>query len=584
MDAVSQAFLDRLTAAASQRRDLRGISQWIIANTRDPRNSAKPWSFKDHEFQIGILDDEATRVIVRKCSQVGVSEMTVRLLLAMLAIFTSSTAIYTLPTTSFARKFSKSRIDTVIKASSELKALMPSGSDSSELKQLGNSFLYVSGSFGQGAAISIPADILINDEVDFSNQKALTTFSSRLGHAEGGGIRREFSTPTVEGYGVSKSYSISSQARYMVKHDRCGQWVAPDWFDDVVIPGFDDAIMEFEALDYQVSKYKVEQAHLLCPHCRHEITQANLCDASKRQWVHTYPDRVVHGYQVMPYDVPVYNPIPKTLSYIEEYERKADWVNFKVGLPFEDAESSFLKERIDQATRLITLLPVPGAAYGAVMGVDIGKTSWVTLGLPIDGKLHVVYKERIRQGGDNELTDRLQTLMDYFGVVKCVIDAAPDFSTALTMIEKNYEGRVFGCYYVRSTGTKMTNVIVDEAELVLKVDRTGTFDTLAKFVNGGAILFSKDVEQETVSKHLQAVKRVSQTNNQGELIHSWVSTDDDHYAHSLNYLVMAYGMVGYTSKKSAQPSLPLAGKVRVRTGDEEENRTSLLPQRRRTWT
>ena len=78
-------------------------------------------------------------------------------MLAMLHLFPGSTAIYTLPTTSFARQFTRTRVDPVIEASPLLKGMVPADNDSSELKQIGHSFLYVRGSFGQKAAISVPA-------------------------------------------------------------------------------------------------------------------------------------------------------------------------------------------------------------------------------------------------------------------------------------------------------------------------------------------------------------------------------------------------------------------------------------------
>ena len=47
--------------------------------------NGQPWSFKDHEFQREIIRDTSSRISVRKCSQVGLSEIMVQKLLAMAA-------------------------------------------------------------------------------------------------------------------------------------------------------------------------------------------------------------------------------------------------------------------------------------------------------------------------------------------------------------------------------------------------------------------------------------------------------------------------------------------------------------------
>ncbi|RLA58262.1 MAG: hypothetical protein DRQ89_15565, partial [Epsilonproteobacteria bacterium] len=174
-------YLDRIATQASNVFDLRQIPKWLERNTKNPMDPDQKWNFKGHEYQREILADMSDEVVAQKCSQVGASELWIRLILAMLALSKSMTAIYVLPTSGFARKFSKARIDPVITQSHLLSDLINKDVDSSELKQLGNNFLYIAGSYGQNAAISVPANALFQDEVDFCNQTTLTTFNSRLG-------------------------------------------------------------------------------------------------------------------------------------------------------------------------------------------------------------------------------------------------------------------------------------------------------------------------------------------------------------------------------------------------------------------
>ena len=204
MSSLARSFIERVRAGLSGGVDLSRLSQWICRNTRHQKYPDRHWNFKEHEFQIGIVNDSSNDMVVKKCSQVGLSEVSVRSTLGMIDIKPNSTAIYTLPTGGFATTFVKSRFDPVITDSPELRQKMDPETDNTSLKRIGGSFLYIRGTFTQTAAISVPADILIHDEVDFSDPLTLTSFTSRLGHVkEEDVIRRRFSTPTVSGFGVS---------------------------------------------------------------------------------------------------------------------------------------------------------------------------------------------------------------------------------------------------------------------------------------------------------------------------------------------------------------------------------------------
>lgn len=575
MHSEAKAYLTRVKAGVSQTRDLTRTSEWIVENTSHPKDRTIPWSFDGHEMQLGIVNCPANHAVIRKCSQVGISEVSVRVTLALLDVNTNSTAIYTLPTASFAQRFAKGRIDPVIEGS-KLKDRVNADTDGSSLKQIGGSFLYIAGSFGQNSAISVPADILVQDEVDFSNQTALTTFVSRLGHAFGKGeeygIQREFSTPTVEGYGVSLSFDDSTQARYHIHCDHCSDWVAPDFLQDVVIPGYDGTVRMFEKSDLQNPNYLIKQAYLNCPSCHNPISQANLADPSKRQWIHAYPDRDKYGFDIAPFDVPSLNPIHSTLLAMSKFESRADWVNFRLGQPYEDAETSFLADVIDANTTLSQVIPVEFAGTGFVMGVDVGKTSHLLIGKRNGLYLDLVHAEQIRQDDDDYFVKRVLQLLKWFRVSKAVIDANPDYSSVLKIIGRALYGQVYACYYVRAVRTPLSNKDVKDDESVIHVDRTSCFDDLAKQANSGRIRYARMGEMATVKAHLKALKRIKSQNSKGETTAHWIKTGDDHYGHALQYLALADQMCDYKGKAAVIPALPMAGKARFGDGQTQQKR------------
>lgn len=571
-------YLDRIRSQSAHVFDLAQVPKWLEKNTRDPSDPDRPWSFKAHEYQPEILSDLSDEVVVQKCSQVGASEMWVRLVIGMLALSKSMTLIYVLPTTGFARKFAKARIDPVIAMSPTVRDMVNYEVDSSELKQIGNSFLYIAGSYGQNSAISVPARGLFQDEVDFCNQTTLTTFNSRLGHSKPGEYyKRSFSTPTVNKFGINLMFEGSSQASYTVRCRSCRDWVAPNYMEDVEIPGYDGTIFTFEKDDLNNPRVEVDRAFIRCPSCRSEIPQADLCDPSLRKWVHRHPDRAKRGYQILPIDVPTINPPSRTIRQITEYERKKDWVNFKIGYPYDDAESSFLDDVIGNHLEKGGI-PRPDDDYtgrltsGTVFGLDVGKTSWFSVLMPGQSRdSKAIYFERIRQDGNNYLGQRVLFLIKVFGCVKGVVDAGPDISVSKFLVDNNPEGRVWACYYVRQQKGVLENYKLNESEGLLTASRTGTMDSMAKRINNARTTFCDGPEIATVRDHLSNLKRVESRTDDGELVANWITTGDDHYGHSLNYAHIAMDMLASgAGRVDASPSVPMMSRLPLRSEVAQE--------------
>ena len=542
-------YLERLKAQIRDRVELDKIPEWLCKNTSHPTKDGALWTFKDHEYQVEILSDTSDEIVAQKCSQVGASEIWIRLVLALMVMIKKINLIYVLPTSTFAKNFSKSRIDPIIHTSKALETLLKRDIDSTELKQIGNSFLHIKGSYGQGAAISTPASALFQDEVDFCNPVALSTFNSRLGHSKPGEyFKRSFSTPTVPGYGINAMYEESSKAVYTTYCRNCRDQVEIRYLEDVIIPGFDGSLLTFEKTDLSNPDYDVEGAYVQCNQCSNPLSYEDMCNPEKRVWVHKHPSRSVKGYQIIPLDVPTINPIYRTLQQIKDYERKKDWVNFKVGYAYEDAETCFLVQTIKNFIQDASAFqPENGDqqvyANGTVFGLDVGKVSWFTVLKKVEYRLVVVYKERITQDGNNFLGIRVNQLIRNFGCMMGVVDAGPDISVSKFLVDSNPVGRVWACYYSRSQSKHLSNVTLSEGDQVVTAYRTGCLDDLVKKLNSGVMRLTRSKETDTVLEHLGALKRVDRPNNSGEIISYWHNTGDDHYGHSLNYANIAFKML-----------------------------------------
>jgi len=559
------SLLDRLKAYAVGTRDLTVLAKWVERNTQHPKQTTERWSFKDHEFQIAIASDSRQEVVTKKPSQVGISELSLRLTLAIMDVFSPAKVIYTLPTASYARKFTKSRFDPVVERSEYLKSQVPPGADSTELKQVGASFLHINGTTGTASPISIDADALIQDEVDFSDPNILSQYASRLGHAENGGIKRSFSTPTTEGYGISALIDNSSQARYHVRHDHCGKWVAPSFLKDVIIPGFDEDVKEFTKAELQNPNIDIDGAYLLCPSCRNPISPENMMDPEKRQWIHAYPDHVRGGYIVAPFDLYKYNAPPVTLRAVEHYNRRADWYNFKIGETFQDQDNSVVRKVIQDNTIEQWLEPKVAADTGLLFGMDVGKVCHLVVGKKIGPEsVAVVHAETVRQTGDNAILERLQYLTTCFGFRRGVIDAGPDFTIAQSAIMHMNYGVAYANYYTRSIRKDLSNFKVDETEQILSTSRTGSLDEMVRKVNKGKVTFARMKEMETMTDHLCNIRRVAGKTDMS--VSQWNKVGDDHYAHALNYLLLADELCDFLLYSSGIPVPPTISKVAMNAG------------------
>jgi hypothetical protein len=546
LNPIAEEYLGRLKDSIERTSALGRISYWLEKNTT---LAGKPFSFKGHEFQREIVDETHPNACVIKPSQVGLSECTARLMLGFVAISPDTVGIYTLPTVHEALRFSKSRIDTVIRSSRYLSSIIIGGSDSSSFKQLGTSQIFMAGTFGK-ALISIPTDILLCDEVDFSNPEVLVTAESRLSHSrifneelEIRGIRRKFSTPTLPQMGVSALYDKSDQRRRLVRCKHCGHWFWPNFLHHVVVPGYSGDMAEITYLEVQDldDRGLLTQAKLLCEKCHGIITKENL-RPEYREWVAEFP-HVKHsrGYSVSPFDLPDYHtPTSILRKKLEFKEEEGHFRNFTLGLGFADASNSVLPGVVKANTNLAPSYPDSTSAYGCIMGLDVGKTSWLTVGKLVGDHLHVIWTEQIKIGinREDELYNVVCLRMQQFRVIKLVCDAMPYTDTMLRIQGRFAPGQVMLCTYTL-TDTRTAISRLRETDYTLEANRTKSIDVLVKKLNTGKVKFAALPDTNLIESHLQGMKRMDRLSPKGEVVAEWLKASPDHYFHSLNYLNLA---------------------------------------------
>lgn len=527
--------------------------------------NGRPFTFDDHEFQIEIIRDTRSRQSVRKCSQVGLSELAVQKTLALSAVLKHMRAIFTLPTRDFANSFSKDRFDSAIENSPFYNGLVQKANNSAGQKKIGSFVLYITGSFGANSAISVPAEILINDEVDFSNEDVLGKLSSRLRHAEMvdeqgyRGMRMKFSTPTVHGYGIDKEFESGHQAYYMCRCKHCNQIVLPEFNHDFHIPGYDDDIAALRKIDLDNPRYRFQESKILCPNptCRKDLW-SSLCDPSRRMWAAKKPDVWEHSYQVSPWDAPKYNPPNVIINQMGDYPLISDFFNFVIGLPYSDSENSFnVEQNYRDRISDVELWEYPTAVYRSVTlvaGMDVGKICHFVV-MALIGKIHnVVYAEKIKNTREAPATPEIMARTDHFRVAKFCIDAGPD----ITLVNNLVSGRhyISAVVYVRNIKGLQPYEVKGEGE-VINADRTKTLKELLAKHNASEIHYpSRESIRDEIFKHLGTTKKIRERAADGDMVERFVKTSsEDHWVHSLNYAEIAAMVIGGGQNKGVVGAL-----------------------------
>lgn len=536
---ITHDHLERLKTAVLRRGSMASLADWVTKNTLI---GGKPYSYTDHEYQEAILSDTSQEVVVRKCSQVGVSEASARLAIAMVNVVRPFTAIYCLPTASFAATFMRTRIDPIIYGSKTLKDSVHKTNDNAEVKQFGDSFLYMKGAATTNAPISIPADVIISDETDFSSQDVLSQYASRLTHSKWK-LLRKFSTPTVPNYGVDKAFKGSRRFFNLCKCHHCNHWFLPDYYKHVHIPGYKRPLVDISKTD--LGRIKWREAVLLCPSCHREPS----LQKEHREYVCENPDSnfIAAGYQVSPFDAPNIIKVSDLIKTSTDYLRLNDFVNFSLGLPMQDAESTLLPEDFDDV-----FVDDCSSGFVNVMGIDVGNTYHIAVGATdAHGNVFIHRVEKVPMA---QFRQRYRELRNMYRPLATVIDSGPHAETVMAL--QNEDKNLFAAVYSRSKNM-LTHTLVDRTSdpssgteflRQVTVNRNRAFDVYMEYLRSGALKVRRnELMDEIVAQHT-SMKRVKQYDPEsGEMTFAWQKTDgNDHFHHTFLYLWLASRIRGVT--------------------------------------
>lgn len=468
----------------------------FIHNHKIKNENGQLIEFKDHFFIIRPYSDMSPRQVVMKPSQIGWSVLGINKSI-WLAKYKRANVIYTLPSKSVVKDFVTPKVDPIIMQNPSYQDMVGK-TDSIALKEIDGRFVYFRGSWEESAAISISAEVLINDEVDRSNQKVLRTYRTRLDDA----VRKrpdlgfvwQFSNPSIPGYGVDEMWQVSDKKHWFVKCEHCNY----EWY------------LKFpENINFETKQY-------ICSKCHREIS-----DETRRtgRWVVKHQTSDISGYWLSQLIMP-WIPASKIISDSEG--DKQVFHNFTLGLPYISADTSVSRKVITDC-----LAPGSNPMTDVVMGVDNGVVKTVVIGNSYG--IFRVY--------ETENWDDIEADIKRYNAY-CVIDANPYPAMPIKLAQK-YRGRVYIHYFVQEQ--KDLQIIKwgkADKQYVVQSDRTKIIDMLVGELTNREILFNMTLSQlEQYVFDWGQIYRAVEENVRGIQKPVWRTIDGrrDHYCFATIY-------------------------------------------------
>ena len=543
----------------------RGLRESLIGTKQSDPIDLLEWTRKNrlingHEVnlplsQYGIYEDLSPDVVVLKGTQVFISEYLVNL--SLWAIDSKyadrGNVLYMMPTQLLMDDFSQSRMDKAIEESPYLdrrfKASMSKNqANRSRLKRLGGSSLHMRGSDSLKQAISVDADIVIDDEVDWFSEETVEWTRERLGSSKQP-LFRAVSKPTYPGQGIDLMYGESDKRQWHVKCLHCNRWQPIDWDKNIVFH-YDNAIQA------------VTDVKVLCSNekCRLPIDRLG-----PGEWIAAHPGRRVHGYHISR----LLSPLANLIDMAEDSLRVSDipklqrFYNSGLGMAYAPKggriDSSELKYDPDLT------LHTADTGFG---GVDVGL------------KLHAAVIERnndrweVRQLEEFDTFEELDHWFNRNNIKTCVIDARGDPRATAEWAGK-YAGRVYRWTHIENTN----DVRYTEDTNEVKLNRTSLLDMMYTTCREERLVFPTSIRNvPSFLAHLRAlVRELVKDPRLNKLIPRYVGTAPDHYAFALSYAVLAAG-----ENTASPPPTPITKDAVVFAGRESPSSWTGI-SKNRSW-
>lgn len=474
--------------------------------------------FYNHPFLWDIYQDMSPTQAVIKAAQVGLSTLT-NIKALWVAKNKKMDIIYSLPSAADVKEFVSGKTNRLI-SNNPILLNWTKDKDSIEQKRVGDSAIYFRGTWTERAALSIPADLYISDEVDRSKQDVVAQYESRLQHSQYG-WRWYLSNPSSPGVGVDKLWQISDQKHWFLKCDGCGH----DWFLTM------ENIMNDGTKNY-----------FGCTKCSKELNRR------KGRWVKKFQDREVSGYWISL----LMSPLTSADKILELKKTKSAeyFANFVMGQPYIGKGNVLTKNLLFQnlTDRINPQDSRP------IIGVDTG----------IDIRYTIGNKYGIYYYGECKDYSELEKLMERLPTAIMIIDKGGDIIGPIKLKER-FKGRVYSCFYV--VDRKLDELVKwnDEDQSIV-ADRNKCVQlVIDEYTEKRMPIYGSEADWYDYWLHFSHIYRTEEENTLGVPVYRWLRSDRDDWVHATVYMrigMMRFLDVSTTFNSPSEPVGTLGAEVR----------------------
>lgn len=457
-----------------------------------------------------LYEDEHPFVIVRKPSQVGVTEfnLTIASWAAATHYASRGVVLYLLPTQEMADRISQARMTKAIQESPYLRQRavpepgIARGPANVQRRTIGPGVIYFCGAEQETQFSGIDADLVILDEYDLMNEDVLSLAQARLRSSRSPRLLVT-STPTISDFGVSHLFALSDQRRYELCCPGCSEWQEPRFPDSV-----------------DCGSYSV-----ICLHC-----QGPLDPLAPGRWLTAGPpDAEIRGYQLNRLTLP--NPPLREMRLALDGAvptSKETFYRQDLGQPFTSPEARLTPEVLNACIE--PWRPeLPLKVY--VMGIDVGR------------KLHVVIRGRKNErwylyaAFTADSFEQLEGCFTRYNIDCCVVDALPETREA-----KRFQQSHIGVVWLAQYTQQGIEPEWSYGDGLVRAPRTLLLDEMLHRFREKTYVLPPDVHalaQGEYFRHLQAPVRITELDAWGHPVASYKHRQPDDFAHAEVYATLA---------------------------------------------
>lgn len=524
--------------------------------------AGKQFSWIGHEYQKYITEIiESTpgcEICIIKNSQIGLSEIIIRIILARMAMRPGRGVLLSFPSRQLSSEIFKTRWSPIIEESPRLRNLIDAKTDSASVKMFANhSVAYaLSGNpNSKTTLISRPISDIVIDEIDRQDADIVNSYGSRTTHTpHDQRLVVKLSTPTAAGVGIDAELGECRVVHTpVVVCELCGEGFEPDFFVDVVVPGWDRRVEELTKKS--AAGLDIDSAYLRCPSCLGKVSER------RYEWrvdVNNSGVKGKIGVRLTPFIAPQFIRIADLVNSWCTFSDKTEFMNQKLGLPASIQDSTVAREDI--------LFEIPEDVRGRyVLGVDMGKICHIMKGvLRNDLSLHVVEANVVKL---SEFEEFFEDYVRKTAFSAMVMDSQP-YSDIVYRLVRKYP-RLYSAIYV-DPSVPIPELyklkLVDKHNEVVRqvaINKNPAFDLMVNSMKS-FISFSPTPFEGMIIQHFLDMRRVRDYSHSAAGVFKWVKSKggEDHFWHTMLYLFIASKLA--TADLVSDVQFPIKiGKMRV---------------------